>query len=581
MAATDNYWQRLQRTRINRRRVLAGAGATAGLTLLAACGGTSKTSSSNSGTQSSGSNQTPVTGGTFNASQPSNPTGLDTHKNARVTTQQMIGGVQSRLFLYKTGIDPTVAESHDVDYDLATTGESQDGQTWTFKLNPDAKFSNTPPVNGHPVEAEDIRATFQRALTTPENANAGALSMIDYTQIQTPDKQTVVFKLKYPYAAFTHTLASGSYPWIFPREVLAGSYDPNKVVIGSGPFTLESYTPDVSGVYKKNPTWFVKGRPYIDGFKYAIIPDSSSGSGAAQALAQFTSGNLDTVSPTDNDLDQMKRDNPKATVVKGPPSVSANFVFGQMGDPSSKWADIRVRQAVSMAIDRDALAKISAPHGGEKQMVVGVAYGKWALHPDNMPADTAQYFKFNPAESKKLLAAAGLTNFPFKFIYTNNFYGTLFNTNAETVNGMLKQAGFNTTLVQIDYTREWVNGGKGIRYGSAPGDAFAWGITSGFDDADEVIFNYFDSQSSLRNTNLKDPTLDAMITKYRSILNEDDRVKAEIETQNYLAKQLYLVDGMTTPYTYQMHQPWVINQNYGLSYGVATEVFARLWLNKQ
>src|ERR1700693_1120493 len=104
-----------------------------------------------------------------------------------------------------------------------------------------------------------------------------------------------------------------------------------------------------------------------------------------------------------------------------------------------------------MAIDRDALAKIDAPHGGERQMVVALVYGKWALKPANLPADTAKYFQFNPAESKKLLAAAGLSDFPFKFMYSSNFFGPRFNTDAETVNSMLKQAGFKTTLVTLDH----------------------------------------------------------------------------------------------------------------------------------
>ena len=571
----QGFWARSAGRRLSRRAAVAGSAIIAGSAALAACAGKKAPRGQNNAASSASSGGKPVYGGTLNWFTDSNPTGLDPHKNARVTTMRMIGGVQSRLFMYKTGLDPKVCESHDVEGDLALTGESVDALTWTFKLRPDARFSDTPPVNGHAVEAEDVKATFVRALSTPENANAGALSMVNKDQIETPARDTVVFRLNYPYAAFTHTLASGSYPWIFPREALAGAYDPNKTVIGSGPFLLDSWAPDVAAVYKRNPDWYQKGQPYIDGVKFAVIPDPG-----AQA-AQFTGGNLDILTAfLDSDLAQLKRNNPRASQITGAPAVSASFVFGQLGDPSSAWSDIRVRQAVSMAIDRDALAKIVAPNGGEKQTAVGVAYGKWALHPQDFPPEIAKYSKYDPAESRKLLDAAGRTGMPFKFIYTNNFYGPRFNTTAETINGMLSSAGFKTNLLTIDYIREWVAGGKGIRYGAAPNDAIVYGITSGFDDADEVIFNYFDSASSLRNTALKDPKLDAMVSKYRSILNEDERVRAEIETQKYLASQLYLVDGMTTPFTYWLVQPWVANVNYGISYGTFTETYARLWLNK-
>ena len=171
----------------------------------------------------------------------------------------------SRLLRYKTGVDPKVADGHDVKPDLALTSESPDAVTWTLKLRPDAKFHNVAPVSGRAVEGENIKATFIRALNEPKNVNRASLDMIDRTQIETPDKTTVVFKLKYAYASFAHTLASPTYSWIFPREAVAGGYNPEKQVIGSGPFLFENFTPDVALTYKRNPNWFGKPQPYVDG----------------------------------------------------------------------------------------------------------------------------------------------------------------------------------------------------------------------------------------------------------------------------------------------------------------------------
>ena len=60
--------------------------------------------------------------------------------------------------------------------------------------------------------------------------------------------------------------------YILPREALAGSYDLSKVVIGSGPFLLDTITPDVAYTYKRNPDYFDKGRPFVDNLKLAVIP---------------------------------------------------------------------------------------------------------------------------------------------------------------------------------------------------------------------------------------------------------------------------------------------------------------------
>ena len=101
---------------------------------------------------------------------------------------------------------------------------------------------------------------------------------------QTPDEDTVVFKLKDPYASFSKLLASRSYAWIFPREAVV-AYDPAKTIIGTGPFIWDTYTPDVAFTYKKNPDWFEKGKPYVDGVKVSIVPTFHGVSSLSSARA--------------------------------------------------------------------------------------------------------------------------------------------------------------------------------------------------------------------------------------------------------------------------------------------------------
>jgi peptide/nickel transport system substrate-binding protein len=325
--------------------------------------------------------------------------------------QKVVGGVYSRLLRYKVGADPNTVADHNTESDLALSLESPDAVTWTAKLRSDAFFHNIAPVNGRAVDSEDVKATYARALDPATgNPNRGVLDMIDPAKISTPDKQTAVFTLNYPYAPFPNIVGSPAYSLILSREVLT-SLDPAKAVIGSGPFTLESADPQVAYTYKRNPIWFEKGLPYIDGFKIPVVPDAST------QQAQFAAGNLDELILTDPyQVDSVRTQNPKATVLKADYS-SANPLYFQMGDPASQFLDVRVRRAFSLAIDRDAISK-SVYNGQTDLMVYIPGYmGKWAVSVSELPQATQQFYKYDPAQARKLLDAAGFSEAIIQLAY--------------------------------------------------------------------------------------------------------------------------------------------------------------------
>lgn len=199
---SKNYWS-TGRWRTSRRLLAlqtAAVGAGLASAPFLACGSSKRSPSPAPGSSKpSTAGSPPQPGGTFTAFLQFNAI-LDPQKSSNAA-QQAAGASMSRLFRFKTGVDPKVISDHDLENDLGTSTESSDAMTWTIKLRPDAKFHNIAPVNGHAVEAEDIKTTFTRALDpATSNPNRGALGMIDPAQIQTPDKSTAVFKLKYPYA---------------------------------------------------------------------------------------------------------------------------------------------------------------------------------------------------------------------------------------------------------------------------------------------------------------------------------------------------------------------------------------------
>jgi peptide/nickel transport system substrate-binding protein len=553
--------------RLNRRTALGGAGALA--LSLAACSTGKAPNQSSSGSSGAVASETPQRGGTLN---------FYVTRNYRLDPQQGSGvdqttssGVMSRIFKLKTSLDPRVADNHDIEPDLGLSAESPDAITWTIKLRPDAKFHNVAPVNGHTVEAEDIKATFTRAFDPKvPNPNRGTLGMIDPNQIQTPDKTTVVFKLKYPYAPLRKLLASAAYSQIFAREVLNPGYDPLKTIIGSGPWLYDSSSPDVGYNYKRNPDWFEKGMPYADNLKLAIIPED------AQQLAQFTSGALDYYLLTNPfNVDAVTRQNPRAAVLKTEMALPTPLYI-QLGDPASVFQDIRVRRAFSMAIDRDALSKALLA-GQAKQMVFMPSYmGKWALEVRDMPADAQQYYKFNPAETKKLLEAAGQSNMQLKLAYYTPTTPERQKI-AETVNNMLNSAGIKTTIAVIDFEKDYIDAGKGYRQGYFPRDTVVSANAPVYSDADEYLFSYFHSTSTTNQEMIKDPDLDKMIEHERTLVNEDERLAAVKDATVYISQKMYTISTVGS-YQWVYVNPRIQNFQYSQSIAQPEETFPKAWI---
>jgi len=435
-----------------RRAILRGAAAAAaGVAVSALPGCSSRPASRRSARGQTDERAQP--GGTFNTYASGNLSSLDPQTGSSNSSAIVTQSVMGYLLNFRAGLDPRTYLNHEIENGLATSVETPDGLTWTVKLRPDARFHNLPPVNGRAVEAEDVKATFTRAYSIPQNAFLSLIPMIDPALIDTPARDTVVFRLRYVYGPFRGTLA-GSGSEILPREALAGAYDAAKLAIGSGPFTLDSYTPDTAIVLRKNPFWLAQGRPYVDAVRAAIVPDTS------QQMAQFTTGNLDELRPSTAEVAIAKKTNPNAAVLASPDPQAVVFM-GHMNDPTSPFRDIRVRRALSMAIDRGALERAIFNNQFTENGVIPAALGKWALTPDQF-GDAAQYYKYDLAAAKRLVEESGTGGQIRRLLYPSNNYGPVFNATAEAIASMLNAAGSKIQLVPIDYNKDFIGGGKGV-----------------------------------------------------------------------------------------------------------------------
>src|SRR5256714_5364396 len=137
-----------------------------------------------------------------------------------------------------------------------------------------------PPVDGREVTAEDVKYTYDRALTIKGNANRYLLEAVDKTE--TPDKYTIKFTLREPNAWFLEQLASTA-TWIVAKESVEkfGDLKKPESVIGTGPWMLDHYDAGTKLAYSRHVNYFMPDLPYADGVDVSLETDP------ATALATF------------------------------------------------------------------------------------------------------------------------------------------------------------------------------------------------------------------------------------------------------------------------------------------------------
>jgi ABC-type transport system substrate-binding protein len=207
--------------------------------------------------------------------------------------------------------------------------------------------------------------------------------------------------------------------------------------------------------------------------------------------------------------------------------------------------------------------------------------GKWSMQVKDLPPDIQQWYKYNPTEAKKLLEAAGQTNLQLKLAYLVNSPGlagpALTIKKAETLANMLGAVGIKVNLITQDYNKDFIDAGKGGRQGYFDKDTMIFAGVPSFTEADEFLWGNFHSKSTSPPEKLSDPTVDAMLDRVRTIVNEDDRLKAVLDFQRYIADKMYVVSTPDT-YAWTVIQPRVQNYQYSSTLGRYTEAYAKLWL---
>src|SRR5881296_1194031 len=198
------------------------------------------------------------------------PVHFDPHLTRAFMTHTALSFVYNKLLRHKVGPDVQPG-TFIVEPDLAERWEEPDDTTYIFHLRQGVKWHNKPPVNGRELVAEDVKFSFDRFLTVPGNPERQLLESVD--RVEVVDRYTVKFLLNEPFVWLLDILANAMCVWIVAPEVgeKYGDFKKVETAIGTGPFLLKSYEPNVKTVFKRNPAYFLKDQPYVDGVEWLVI----------------------------------------------------------------------------------------------------------------------------------------------------------------------------------------------------------------------------------------------------------------------------------------------------------------------
>src|SRR5476651_863000 len=305
---------------------------------------------------------------------------------------------------------------------------SDDFRTWTFKLRPDVKFQD-----GTPFNAQAVAWNYARQ-KDPKNACRCAFYVSNLVSIEAKDDLTVVYNLKDPSVAFPTTLTrpDQNSSMQSPTAVQAKGDDYNRNPVGTGPYIVKSWTAGDRMVLERNPDYWDKDRIRLDRIVLRPLPDSQS------RFASLQSGETDVVWADEFEADNIAKagkDKSLQVLVYAGSGAAVNAINTKV----PPLDDVRVRQALVMALDRPKLSQ-AITNGLARPASNPYGDGSWVKCKDDgaLPTD--------PAKAAALLKEYGKP-VDFKMILTATPRGRAI---GQVLQQFWKQVGVTMEIEQVD-----------------------------------------------------------------------------------------------------------------------------------
>ncbi|MBI2909827.1 MAG: ABC transporter substrate-binding protein, partial [Chloroflexi bacterium] len=411
----------------------------------------------------------PRYGGILNFSHSGDPISYDPVQETGV--QSMAPVIPS----YSGLVQHSPTEPAKVIGDLAEKWDlSPDGMSYTFHL-----FKNVKWHDGAPFTSEDARFSLETVRQPPRGVVSPKkewLKPID--KVEAPDRDTLKVTLGYLSASFLHNLGDGRMV-VVPKHVFEAKGNMRRDVVGTGPYRFKAHAAGVSFSVAKNPDYFVKGRPYLDGITWFFIQDAATRFAALRTgRVHMTPANAYGLRPSQSEIVR-KELSDKIATYRFP-----GFVYMAFWMPHNKapWNDVRVRRAVDLVLDRPKVIDVA---------VEGVADVGGFLPPGAWSVPQADLMKMpgyrqpkdaDIAEAKRLMAEAG---------YAQGFKSTITSRNraptdrsAIAVKDQLAQIGIDFSLKLFEEATTF-----DVLYKRAF-DTAVMTNSGGFDDPDQFLGLY-------------------------------------------------------------------------------------------
>ncbi|MEZ4620010.1 MAG: ABC transporter substrate-binding protein [Caldilineaceae bacterium] len=484
--------------------------------LLAACAAPAANApAAESATESAGNESTamadsgePVPGGTLRVAFQNEWAGLDPHVASSYSTYQILNNVLEGLTFYddEMNLVPWLAESWE---------QSEDGLTWTFHLRQGVMFSN-----GREMTAEDVKWSFERLIDPATGAGNAPRVGPPETQIEAIDDYTVAITHPEIFGIFPQSIGFDKSTGIVAKESLEEDGTIN-IPIGTGPFQIAEVEGTTRLVLAKNENYWQEGLPYLDAIEIAPIPDDTVRETALRG------GEVDWVLAIAPQSFESLQEDPNVVVATAP-QLSYDYIGINL--TREPFSDVRVRQAIALALDRGQLCE--AGFFGLCETIQG-------------PIGTGSpwYFDYAPYgqdvdAAKALLADAGYPDgFEMELLPTVQYGETV--RAAQVLQQQLAAIGITATINAPEWS-EWLELEGNFQY-----DAYIcnW---NGLIDADQYYYLQHHTGLVFNFTGYSNEDFDTLVEEGRAISDFDERY-AIYEQANQI-----LVDD--APYVYMYNK---------------------------
>jgi peptide/nickel transport system substrate-binding protein len=420
---------------------------------------------------------------------------------------------------------------------IAESWDIPDPNTLIFHIRKGVHWQNRPPVNGRELVADDVVYSLIRH----NNAPLGAYPTPP-NEVYAEDKYTVVLKLEKPDPVALWTINNQYY--IAPPEVT--DYSSYKNVIGTGPYILTDFVSGNAATLERNPDYWRHDEllpeyqlPYIDGITQLCITDQSV------ALAALRTNKVDILYNVQwQQVESLKTTNPHLKKFLAPGN---NCMILSLKEDIEPYNDIRVRRALSMAIDREAI--LEGYWGGAAEIF------NWPIQAsstgcytplEEMPDEVQENYSYNPEKAKQLLSEAGITDLTVKtmVLTTPAYYQEVMSL----VLDYWSDIGVNGEIEVLEGGPFWNN----VRSWNYETVYTLFGNSNPFSGA----IRYYDPALWLDWCRVDDPFINDIRNQLLTTTDLSGRNELMREAAVYETSQAWVVE-LPKPGTYIFWQPWL------------------------